>query len=115
MNQSLDDAVELASIQYFSIDVVSVEVPDASVDAFAAVLGALGGSPRCLLKQFSVVCPHCRQRQHFWKSFSFLSSLISVSSSLLSLFGLLPPLPALPPLPPFLQRAELLERAHSLT
>jgi len=56
-NQSLDEAFELATIQLFSIDVVRVEAADASVDAFAAVSAALEGSPRCLLKQFSVVSP----------------------------------------------------------
>jgi len=56
MNQSLDEALELATIQLFSIEVVRVEV--VSVDAFAAVSADFGGSPRCLLKQSSVVCSH---------------------------------------------------------
>jgi hypothetical protein len=55
MIQSLDEPLKLATIQKFSIDVVRVEVADASVAGFAAVLADLGRSPRCLLKQLSVV------------------------------------------------------------
>ena len=55
INQSLDEAFELATIPQFSIEVVRVEV--VSVDAFAAGLAAFGGSPCCLLRKFSVICP----------------------------------------------------------
>ena len=48
MNQSLDEAFELATIQEFSMEVVRVE--GVSADAFAAVLAAFGGLPCCLLK-----------------------------------------------------------------
>jgi len=37
MHQSLDNWLELATIQQFSINVVKVQVADDSVDAFAAV------------------------------------------------------------------------------
>jgi hypothetical protein len=57
MNQSLNEAFQLATIQQFSIDMMRNEVADASVDAFAAVSAVLGGSPRSLFKQFSVVWP----------------------------------------------------------
>jgi len=40
MNQLLHEALKLASIQYFLIEVVTVEV--FSVDAYAVVLAALG-------------------------------------------------------------------------
>jgi len=36
MNQSLDEAFELGTIQWFSIDVVRVEVADASLNSFPA-------------------------------------------------------------------------------
>jgi hypothetical protein len=55
MIQSLDEPLKLATIQKFSIDVVRVEVADSSVAGFAAVLADLRRSPRCLLKQLSVV------------------------------------------------------------
>jgi hypothetical protein len=55
INQSLDEAFELATIQYFSIDLVRVEV--VSGNAVAAVSAAFGGSPHCLRNQLSVVCP----------------------------------------------------------
>jgi hypothetical protein len=55
MNQSLHEVFELAAIQQFSIEVVRVKV--ILVDDFGAVSAALGGSLRCLLEQFSVICP----------------------------------------------------------
>jgi hypothetical protein len=57
MNLSLDEALEEATFQLFSIEVVRVKVANSSVDDFTAVSADFGGSPRCLLKQFSVVCP----------------------------------------------------------
>jgi len=92
-HQSLDDAFELPTIQWFWINVVRVKV--VSVDAFAAVLAAFGGLPCCFLKQFTVICPSCWQWKNFRRSFSFLLSVLSPLSSPLSPLGLLPPLPAL--------------------
>jgi hypothetical protein len=59
MNQLLDKPFELATIQYFSIDRVRVDV--VFIDASTPVSAAFGGSLRSVLKQFSVTFPHCWQ------------------------------------------------------